>query len=231
MRIISSKMVFISSVIFSLSLGTSLVLADPPEHAPAHGTYKNSNQGHDNYQRKKYDDHDSRYQQPRSYNDNKHGNYRDDRYNYNRNQGHSNNPQQLSCDPKANSNSPIGTVIGGVLGGILGSNIGKGKGKTLATIAGVIVGGVVGNKVSSSMNEQDRYCAGQALGHAQDNQAVAWTNPDTHQQYTVTPQRTYTQNNGQQCRDYTSNVVINGHNEKATGTACKDHDGNWKIIN
>ncbi len=203
MRTLASTNIFISSIILSLSLGTNLALADPPEHAPAHGYYKNNNQ---------------------------HGNYRDDRYRSS-NQHGSNNQPQLRCDPNANTNSTAGTVIGGIIGGILGSNIGKGKGKTLATIAGVIVGGTVGNKVGSSMNEQDRYCAGQALGHAQDNQPVAWTNPDTHQEYTVTPQRTYTQNNGQQCRDYTSSVVIDGRNEYATGTACKDHDGNWKIIN
>ncbi len=230
MRTLASTNIFISSIILSLSLGTNLALADPPEHAPAHGYYKNNNQGHDYNQRKRYDDHDSRYQQPRSYNNNQHGNYRDDRYR-SYNQHSSNNQPQLRCDPNANTDSTAGTVIGGIIGGILGSNIGKGKGKTLATIAGVIVGGTVGNKVGSSMNERDRYCAGQALGQAQDNQAVAWTNPDTHQEYTVTPQRTYTQNNGQQCRDYTSSVVIDGRNERATGTACKDHDGNWKIIN
>lgn len=236
MRTLTKISLLFSSIIFSLSLGSNLALADPPEHAPAHGSYKNQNQGHDSYRRPKYDDHDSQYQQQRRYNNDDHGNYRyknsghsNNNYNNQGNQrGHNNT---LNCDRSGFSSSNVGSVVGGILGGILGSNIGKGKGKTLATIAGVIVGASIGNNIGSSMDDADRYCAGQAFGRAQDNQTVAWTNPDTHREYTVTPDRTYRQDNGRQCRNYTSTVIIDGRQEQATGSACKDHSGNWQIIN
>ncbi len=232
MRIPTTVNLLISSITISLLLSSNLALADQPEH----GYYQNQSQEHDNYQERRDDDDDddNRYQQPRQYN-NDHGNYR-----YN-NSGHASNNyykrnnrkhnETLNCDQSGFTRSDIGSVVGGILGGILGSNIGKGKGKTLATIAGVIVGASIGNNIGSSMDDADRYCAGQALGRAQDNQTVAWTNPDTHREYTVTPERSYTRDNGRQCRNYTSTVIIDGRQEQATGTACKDHSGNWQIIN
>jgi surface antigen len=44
----------------------------------------------------------------------------------------------------------------------------------------------------------------------------------------VTPVRTY-QSGGTYCREFQSNVVIGGKDEKAYGTACRQPDGSWKI--
>jgi len=210
MRTIRSLNTFLITLFVSLALGSNPALADPPEWAPAHGYYKNKGKHKKNKHRESY-----------------HETYRDDHYRE-RNRV---NYDQITCDPAGITNSDIGTLIGGVIGGILGSKIGKGNGKTLATIAGVIVGASIGGNVGASMDEADRYCAGQAFVHAKDNQPVAWTNPDTQQEYTVTPKRSYTQNNGRYCRDYTSNVTVNGRQDQVTGTACKNDNGNWQIIN
>ena len=212
MRTIRSLNTFFIVLFVSLALGSNPALADPPEWAPAHGYYKNKGKG-----KHKKNKHRESY----------HETYRDDHYRE-RNRV---NYDQITCDPAGITNSDIGTLIGGVIGGILGSKIGKGNGKTLATIAGVIVGASIGSNVGASMDEADRYCAGQAFVHAKDNQPVAWTNPDTQQEYTVTPNRSYTQNNGRYCRDYTSNVTVNGRQDQVTGTACKNENGNWQIIN
>ncbi|MCK4743254.1 MAG: glycine zipper 2TM domain-containing protein [Sulfuriflexus sp.] len=198
---------FLTLLFISLALGSNPALADPPSHAPAHGYYKDKGKG--KHKKKKHrETYNEGYREPQ------HTRY-----------------EPLSCDPGGITNSDIGTVVGGVIGGILGSKIGKGSGKTLATIAGVIVGANIGGSIGSSMDEADRYCAGQAFVHAKDNQAVAWTNPDTRQQYTMTPQRSYTRDNGRSCRDYTSSVLVNGQRDEVTGTACKDGNGNWQIIN
>jgi len=199
--------ILVGILFISLALGSQPVLAEPPSWAPAHGYHKDKNKGKHkkNKHRKSYEE--TPYKHPPVA---------------------ANEP--LSCDPQGITNSDIGTVVGGVIGGILGSKIGKGDGKTLATIAGVIVGANIGNNVGASMDEADRYCAGQAFVHAQDNQAVEWTNPDTQHQYTVIPRSAYNRN-GHYCRDYTSNIIVNGRQDQVTGTACKGNDGNWKIIN
>lgn len=194
----------VSILFISLALGDP-AQAEPPNWAPAHGYHK------DKHKHKKnthlHTNESGRYKQPPA-----------------------THYETLSCDPHGISNSEIGTVVGGVIGGMLGANIGKGDGKTLATIAGVIVGASIGSSIGASMDEADRYCAGQAFVHAQDNQPVEWTNPDTQNHYTVIPRSTYNRH-GKYCRDYTSNLNVNGKLGHVTGTACKQSTGNWKIIN
>jgi len=211
MHTIRSLCSFIIVAFLSFAVGINPALADPPEWAPAHGYHKKKNK--DKHKYRKHDD-DYRYRESRHY----------DEPQYTRH-------DVLKCDPYSTRRSDIGTVVGGIIGGILGSKVGKGKGKTLATIAGVIVGATIGNSVGESMDEADRYCAGQAFVNAEDNQPVAWVNPDTQRQYNVTPNNSYTRDSGRYCRDYTSSVVVNGQREQATGTACQDYSGNWQIIN
>jgi surface antigen len=44
----------------------------------------------------------------------------------------------------------------------------------------------------------------------------------------VTPVRTY-QAGGTYCREFQSNVTIDGKPDKAYGTACRQPDGSWKV--
>ena len=122
-----------------------------------------------------------------------------------------------------------GRVVGAVVGGVLGSNVGSGSGKTAATIAGTIIGGYLGGSIGKTMDDNDRYRANQAFETNPTNQPSSWQNPDNGNQYTVTPTRTYTKNDGP-CRDYTTEVVIDGKTQTATGTACREN-GQWRIIN
>lgn len=181
----------------------SPALAEPPPWAPAHGYYKNKHKD-------KYRDHDDRYGAEIEY--------------------HSADlpPPPLQCQ---HSGAQTGAVIGGILGGVLGSNIGKGNGKTLATIAGTLFGAYVGRSVGADMDAGDRRCAGETFDMAQDNQPVEWTNPDTQQSYSVTPQSSYQDQSGQYCRKYTSEVVIDGRRQSREGTACKQASGEWRIVN
>jgi surface antigen len=127
------------------------------------------------------------------------------------------------------SKETTGQVVGGVLGGVLGSQVGSGRGKTAATIAGVLIGGYLGGNIGKSMDETDRQNAYNALENNQTNHASSWRNPDSGNAYTVTPTKTYDSASGP-CRDYTTEVVIDGRRETATGTACREN-GSWRIIN
>jgi surface antigen len=116
-----------------------------------------------------------------------------------------------------------------VLGGVLGSQVGKGSGKTAATIAGVLIGGYLGGSIGKTMDDNDRRNAYNALEHNPTNQPSSWRNPDTGNNYTVTPTKTYDTASGP-CREYTTEVVIDGRRETATGTACREN-GSWRIVN
>jgi len=122
-----------------------------------------------------------------------------------------------------------GRVIGAVVGGVLGSNVGGGRGKTAAIIAGTILGGYFGGKIGKTMDDNDRYRANQAFETTPTNQASSWRNPDSGNEYSVTPTRTYATNDGP-CRDYTTEVIIDGKRETATGTACREN-GKWRVVN
>lgn len=123
-----------------------------------------------------------------------------------------------------------GAVVGGVLGGVLGSNVGDGRGQTAAIIAGTLVGAVIGGAVGKSMDQTDQLKAQQALENNKINQATSWHNPDTGRDVAVTPTRTYTSASGQNCREYTTAVTIDGKKQTAHGTACRQADGSWKIV-
>ena len=124
-----------------------------------------------------------------------------------------------------------GKVVGGVLGGVLGSQVGKGKGRVAGAVAGTLLGVFIGGSIGKSMDAQDRYNTAQVLETNPTNQPTSWHNPDTNINYTVTPTNTYETAQGAPCREYTTQVNVGGKQETAYGTACRQPDGSWKIVN
>lgn len=124
----------------------------------------------------------------------------------------------------------IGAVVGGAAGGIIGAHVGKGDGRTAAIIGGSVIGILVGGAIGQSMDRLDQSCVGQVLEHAPTRQAVAWRNPD-NAQYRVTPVRTFEAAPGTYCREYQATATIGGRSERTYGTACRQPDGAWKVVN
>lgn len=124
-----------------------------------------------------------------------------------------------------------GAVVGGVLGGVLGSNVGGGDGRTAAIIAGTILGAYVGSEMGRYMDENDERKAQAALEYNRDRQMSSWHNPNTGADVTATPTRTFRSASGENCREYQTTVTVSGKQEKAYGTACRQQDGSWKIVN
>ncbi|MHB8474606.1 MAG: RT0821/Lpp0805 family surface protein [Gammaproteobacteria bacterium] len=77
------------------------------------------------------------------------------------------------------------------------------------------------------MDETGALRSQNAFEYNRTNQPATWQNPDSGNQYTVTPTRTYTQQSGQVCREYTTKAVINGQQQVVVGTACRQLDGSW----
>lgn len=132
--------------------------------------------------------------------------------------------------PPPDANQQAGTAIGAVVGGLLGSQIGHGSGRVAATILGAVAGGAIGNRIGQVMDDNDRMRTAYALETVPTGTVSQWRNPDTGNQYTVVPTRTYAAAQGP-CREYTMDVVIGGRLEKAYGTACRQPDGSWRTVN
>jgi surface antigen len=123
-----------------------------------------------------------------------------------------------------------GMVIGGMLGGLLGAQVGDHHHRPVAIIAGTLIGASIGGSIGAYMDETDRLRAGQTLETVRTGVSSTWRNPDTGTHYQFTPTRTFETSQGP-CREYTMKAFIGGKREEVYGTACRQPDGSWKVVN
>lgn len=123
-----------------------------------------------------------------------------------------------------------GVLIGAIAGGILGNQVGGGSGRVLATMIGTVAGAAIGGSVGRSMDDTDRLNASMALENVRTGVPSTWINPDTGYEYVITPTQTYDQA-GSPCREYTLDAIIGGRTEQIYGTACRQADGSWQVVN
>ncbi len=121
-------------------------------------------------------------------------------------------------------------LLGAAIGGLIGSKIGDGKGQMAATAAGTLIGYMLAGKLMDYMDNSDRQRTYQTLESVQNNQTIAWQNPNTLADYEVTPVNAYKLND-QDCREYITRATIDDHSEEIKGTACRQTNGNWQIQN
>jgi surface antigen len=133
---------------------------------------------------------------------------------------------------EANPKTTIGAVGGGTVGGLIAAAAGGSPAVIAASvIGGILVGGLVGNLLDERDKKMAAEAAQKALESAPTGKPVAWQNPDSGHAGTVTPVKTYQTADGKHCREYETNVTIDGKQEKAFGKACRQPDGNWQIDN
>lgn len=149
-----------------------------------------------------------------------------------------------------------GGAIGAVAGGLIGTQVGSGRGRTAAIIGGSVLGGLLGAGIGNRLTQEDQQYAAQntvqTLNTAPPNQPVRWQNPQTGtygETVATTPvyQQPYYYDQQQQqpvygtsygqpqqfqdCRDYKQTIFVdNQRYETATGTACRQADGSWRIV-
>lgn len=132
------------------------------------------------------------------------------------------------------THEPGGTILGGIVGAAIGSQVGGGKGRLAAVGVGTLIGALVGRDIGRSMDEVDRDYAtgsfGQAMEYAPTCSTIAWNNPGSGSNGTVTPTQTYEPEPGRYCREFQQQVIIGGRNQDAYGTACRQPDGSWEIV-
>jgi surface antigen len=144
-------------------------------------------------------------------------------------------PEQRNAGQFGEANKTTGgTLLGAAAGGLLGSQIGGGSGKLIATGAGVLLGGLIGHQVGTSLDKADVNYANQAQQRAYAapiGQKISWTNPESGNAGTITPTREGQDSGGRYCREFQTTITVGGKPEQAYGTACRQPDGTWKVVN
>ncbi len=135
--------------------------------------------------------------------------------------------ETMQSNPKTTVGAVGGATVGGLIAGAAGGN-------AAAVAAGVIGGGLVGGLIGNLLDERDRRlqaeAAYQAFERTRTGKSVAWRNPDSGHSGTVKPVRTYKTAGGTNCREYETTVTIEGRQERARGTACRQADGTWRLV-
>ncbi len=140
-----------------------------------------------------------------------------------------------ACNQNAGDKETLGSLGGAAVGGLAGAQIGSGTGQLAATAIGALVGFFIGQEVGASLDKADQLyserTADAALESNPSGQSSAWSNPDSGNSGTITPVRTSYSDSGQPCREYQQTVTIGGETQQAYGTACRQEDGSWRIVN
>jgi surface antigen len=138
--------------------------------------------------------------------------------------------QQMQDNPK----QTLGTIAGAGLGALAGSQVGGGKGQLAAVAIGTLAGAWFGSEVGKSLDKADKTYAAETVQNSMESnrtgQTSTWRNPDSGHAGSFTPTSTYQTASGQYCRDFETTVNIDGRAETATGRACRDETGNWRIV-
>ncbi|WP_457577642.1 glycine zipper domain-containing protein [Desulfomarina sp.] len=123
-----------------------------------------------------------------------------------------------------------GAVMGAAAGAIIGQAIGRDK---EATLIGAAVGTMLGYIMGNEMDKFDRQELNQAYEFGKSGQTTTWTNPDSGNNYKITPQPVYTiaTKPDRLCRMAEIVATIDGKTEKTYTTACRNAAGQWELQN
>lgn len=198
-----------ASALMIVAAPVGAAYADPPPWAPAHGwRAKHGHKHRDVYTYRHYD-RPADYHQPVIVS-----------------QGPS-----FGCDRSllTGNKTLLAQILGGTGGAVAGAQFGQGTGKLAATAGGALLGVLLGTEVGASLDAADAACAQQTLEVVETGQPVVWRNPDAGAQYTMVPTRTY-ETSGTYCREYTTRALLGSRSQEAFGTACRQPDGSWRIV-
>jgi surface antigen len=203
----SAKLVTFVAAFLAGVAGSLPALADPPDHAPAHGW---RNRHHD-------DDHDRGPDRGPDRGRGRYEGYEGERWDR--------DYAVLSgrCDRHA-----VATAIGGVVGGVVGARVADPDNRLIATLVGAAVGAFLGNRIGRELDDADRGCFGHALELGRPGRVVAWTNDSTHVRYELLPGANRARR-GVMCREFTMTTFYGRERVARSGIACRSQVGRWEI--
>ena len=128
-----------------------------------------------------------------------------------------------SCANRAQTGAVGGAAAGALIGQAIGHNTG-------GTLIGAAVGTMLGYIVGSEMDKYDRQQLDHMYERGVSNQRSSWVNPDTGNQYTVTPQPAYQEPSSRRvCRRAEIEAIIDGRPERTYSTACRNEASQWEL--
>jgi len=132
------------------------------------------------------------------------------------------------------TNEEMGALLGAAAGAAIGTQIGSGHEGTYAAVAGLaLAGSYIGAEVGENADEKARRDAQArtqyALEHTPSGQTSQWGNNQGGAYGTVTPAPGYVEG-GEYCRPYTQTYTVDGQTGTIQGTACRQADGSWYIV-
>ena len=139
----------------------------------------------------------------------------------------------LSCQNQSD-NKRIGQMIGGAVGAIVGSNYGSGNINALATILGATGGYLIGGQIAIILSEKERKelndVMNDSLENSEINESSVWeSKQNKNLKAEIVPIENFSLNN-YSCRKYRQIVVDQDGKNVSESRACRDIDGNWKIL-
>jgi surface antigen len=129
------------------------------------------------------------------------------------------------CSTKAES----GAGIGALAGAAIGSQFGPASNRAESAIIGAFLGAIVGSIIGGEMDRKDQEQLSQVYESGRSHATTSWVNPDTGNQYGVTPKPAYTGQRGRPCREARIDAIVNGKPETVVTTACRAEDGMWEL--
>jgi len=139
-----------------------------------------------------------------------------------------------ACSWNEGRSETIGTVLGGIVGAVAGSKVGGGTGRGITTVLGATLGAMWGQDIAKGMSDTDKIFSerttNDTLEYGKPGEQATWSNPDSGNSGTVTADEPYTNDDGQGCRQFETTVNVEGDARTVTGTACRNADGAWQIV-
>jgi surface antigen len=95
----------------------------------------------------------------------------------------------------------------------------------------MFMGRELGKSIDRGDFDKSEEVAQGSMDNNSDGETSTWNNPDSGNSGTITPQTTYKDDDGKDCRDFESTITVDGKTEVAHGRACRQPDGSWKVVN
>lgn len=137
--------------------------------------------------------------------------------------------QDGRCRPELFDASTTGGLVAATAGSFTTAPFGKGH--LAATAIGGLIGAVVGHRIGSGIARSEEVCFSESFEHVPDHETVAWMDAALGAHYSVTPTKTMRAVDGRYCREYSARATLNGQAAGTYGTACRQADGRWELIN
>lgn len=139
-----------------------------------------------------------------------------------------------ACATDSGQKQNVGTLLGGVGGAVAGSQFGSGTGQLVGVAAGTLIGALLGSEVGKSLDRADQSYMSRAnqraFETAPSGTQVSWRNPDSGNSGAVVPQPAYQTKSGEYCREFQQTINVGGQQQQGYGTACRQPDGSWKVV-